>query len=94
MISISNRVYIQFTSFQDIDCKGNTINEPTIGYRIYDDYQQDYNNCYDSVGEMIADGLNRESVIAFVRDEYHDSFYISVEDNGVYLNDEFIESKK
>ena len=44
---MSNIVSVQFTRFQDLDSDGNLDGEPTLGYRIYDDYGADYNNCYD-----------------------------------------------
>ena len=46
---MSNVVSVQFTRFQDLDDHGNPDGDPTYGYRIFDDYEQNYNNCYESI---------------------------------------------
>lgn len=54
---MSNMVCVQFTRFQNLDQEGDPSKEIDYGYRIYDDYEGDYNNCFDSVDAMIEAGL-------------------------------------
>ena len=90
---MSNIVSIQFTSFQDLDDSGNLIGGPDFGYRIYDDYEQAYDNCYDSIYAIQEDGLTPEGVFDFI-DERHDSFSPTAREKGVYLNGKWIAPPK
>lgn len=69
-----------------MDSNGNSMGEATTGFRIYDDYGQSYDNCYDSVQEMIDEGINEEAIFRFVESRFYDSFHDSVVDKGIYLN--------
>ena len=82
---MSNVVSVQFTRFQDLDDHGNPDGEPTYGYRIFDDYEQNYNNCYESIEEMQRDGLTRQGIFDFIAGN-HDSFDLTAREKGVYLN--------
>lgn len=64
--------------------------EATVGFRIYDDYEQSYNNCYENVQDMIDDGINEEDIFVFVEDRFFDSFYDSIVDKGIFLNGNWI----
>ena len=86
---MSNIVSVQFTRFQDLDSDGNPDGEPTLGYRIYDDYGADYNNCYDSIEEMHKAGLTPEGIFQFI-DENHDPFCMTARERGVLLNGRYI----
>lgn len=90
---MSNIVSIQFTRFQDLDEHGHPDGEPTFGYRICDDYESDYNNNYESVAEIHDAGLTREGIFDFIA-EYHDNFYETVREKGVYLNGDWIAPPK
>ena len=90
---MSNIVSVQFTRFQDLDDHGNPNGDPTYGYRIYDDYEQNYNNCYESIEEMEGDGLTREGIFDFIAGN-HDSFDLTAREKGVYLNGAWIEPPK
>ena len=90
---MSNIVSIQFTRFQDLDEQGHPDGEPTFGYRIYDDYDQDYNNCYDSVDEMRNVGLTQNGVFDFIA-EHHDDYDLIAREKGVYLNGRWIAPPK
>lgn len=85
-INVSNRVSIQFCTFQNIDSNGNSMGDATTGFRIYDDYGQLYDNCYESVEEMIDEGINEEAIFKFVESRFFDSFHNAVVDKGIYLN--------
>ena len=90
---MSNIVSIQFTRFQDLDEHGHPDGEPTFGYRIYDDYDQEYNNCYDSVDEMRNAGLTQNGVFGFIA-EHHDDYDLIAREKGVYLNGRWIAPQK
>lgn len=89
---MSNIVSVQFTRFQNLDSDGNPDGEPTLGYRIYDDYDADYNNCYDSIEEMRQAGLNEEGIIDFI-DANHDPYCLTAMERGVILNGKYIPPK-
>ena len=90
---MSNIVSVQFTRFQDLDDHGNPDGDPTYGYRIYDDYEQNYNNCYESIEDMKGDGLTREGVFEFIASN-HDDFDLTAREKGVYLNGNWIAPAK
>ena len=90
---MSNIVSVQFTRFQNLDDYGNPDCDPTYCYRIYDDYEQNYNNCYESIEEMEGDGLTREGIFDFIAGN-HDSFDLTAREKGVYLNGAWIEPPK
>ena len=90
---MSNIVSVQFTRFQDLDSEGNPDGEPTLCYRIYDDYGADYNNCYDSSEEMHEAGLTPEGIFQFI-DENHDPFCMTARECGVLLNGQYIPPKE
>lgn len=86
---MSNMVCVQFTRFQNLDQDGNPSDEPTLGYRIYDDYGGDYNNCFVSVDEMLEKGLTPEGIFDYIL-EYHESFGEEAMNRGVMLNDVYL----
>ena len=90
---MSNIVSVQFTRFQNLDDYGNPDGDPTYGYRIYDDYEQNYNNYYESIEEMEGDGLTREGIFDFIAGN-HGSFDLTAREKGVYLNGAWIEPPK
>ena len=90
---MSNIVSVQFTRFQDLDDHGNPDGEPTYGYRICDDYESDYNNCFDSVDEMHEAGLTKKGIFRFIT-QNHDGFDLTAREKGVYLNGAWIEPPK
>lgn len=65
--------------------------EATVGFRIYDDYGQSYDNCYEDVQEMIDEGINDETIFDFIKGRFSDSFYESVVDKGIYLNGRWVD---
>ena len=86
---MSNMVCVQFTRFQNLDQDGNLSDEPTLGYRIYDDYGGDYNNCFDSVDAMIEAGLTPEGIFDYICVN-HESFWEEAMNRGVTLNDVYL----
>lgn len=86
---MSNMVCVQFTRFQNLDQEGNPSKEIDYGYRIYDDYDGDYNNCFDSVDAMIEAGLTPECIFDYIL-ENHDSFWEEAMNRGVILNDVYL----
>lgn len=82
---MSNMVCVRFTKFQDLNQDGNPSDKPDLGYRIYDDYGGDYNNCFDSVDAMIEAGLTPEGIFDYIL-EKHDSFWEEAMNCGVMLN--------
>lgn len=90
---MSNIVSVQFTCFQDLDDAGNLVGEPDFGYRICDDYEQAYDNCYDSIYAIQADGLTPEGIFDFIA-ERHDNFHETAREKGVYLNGSWIAPPK
>lgn len=90
---MSNIVSVQFTRFQDLDDHSTPTGEPTLGYRICDDYGADYNNCFESVGEMRKAGLTQEGIFNYIA-EHHDDFALTAREKGVYLNGDWIAPPK
>lgn len=90
---MSNRIYIQFTRFQNLDQVGQPCDSPKLGYRIFDDYESAYNNCFETIEEMIDAGLTPEGVFNYLS-QHHDSFWEEAIDHGLYLNDVFVEPPK
>lgn len=90
---MSNIVSVQFTRFQNLDGQGHPDGESTFGYRIFDDYGQNYNNCFASVDEMRDAGLTREGIFDFIA-ENHDDFDLTAREKGVYLNGDWIAPPK
>lgn len=90
---MSNIVSVQFTRFQALDDHGNPDGEPTLGYRICDDYGADYNNCFESVEEMRKAGLTQEGIFNYIA-EHHDDFALTAREKGVYLNGDWIAQPK
>ena len=87
---MSNRVYVQFTQFQNIDENGNPMKEPDFGYRIFDDEDAEYNNSFESVEEMIQEGLNQDNILSYVRENHFDFYYPTVLNKGLYFNGKYI----
>lgn len=86
---MANIVEVQFTAFQNLNDSGEAIGERCLGYRIFDDYDADYNNTFDSIDEMIAAGLTPEGIFDYI-DAKHDQFSETIWERGVMLNDRYI----
>lgn len=86
---MANIVEVQFTAFQNLDSIGAPVGERYLGYRIYDDYDADYNNTFDSIDEMEAAGLTPEGIFDYI-DQKHDKFSETIWERGVMLNDQYI----
>ena len=69
---MANIVEIQFTAFQNLDNSGAHVGESHLGYRIFDDYDADYNNTFDSIDAMKAAGLTPEGIFEYI-DQKHKS---------------------
>ena len=82
---MSNIVTITRTKFTNI-----VTGESTLGYRIYDNYAQDYNNCMDSIPD---DDLDLLTVVKAVDSEVVNSMLeFVVENEGTIMIDkEFYE---
>lgn len=86
---MANIVEVQFTAFQNLNSSGAPIGERYLGYRIYDEYDADYNNTFDSIDAMEAAGLTPEGVFDYI-DQKHDKFSDTIWERGVILNDQYI----
>ena len=85
---MSNRLTVQYTIFVDLDLEGNEIHR-YYGYRIYDDYQAEYNNGFESF-EEVAKKVNPENIQEFLEDNYP-GFYEGAEfKGGMFLGDDWI----
>lgn len=82
---MGNRVNFQTTKFVNLD---NDLNEqePAYGYRVYDDYESAYNNCYSK------EELPRTAAEALEILKWHDGLYESaLEKGGFFFNDDYIQ---
>lgn len=86
---MANIVEVQFTAFQDLDDNGYAVGEVRYGYRIFDDYDAEYNNTFDSMEAMKEIGLTPEGIFDYI-DKKHDSFCETVWERGVLLNNVYI----
>ena len=86
---MANIVEVQFTALQNLNSSGTPIGERYLGYRIYDDYDADYNNTFDSIDAMEAAGLTPEGIFNYI-DQKHDKFSDTIWERGVILNDRYI----
>lgn len=86
---MSNMVCVQFTKFQNLDQHGKPSEEPAFGYRIYDDYDGVYNNCFHSVEEMVEAGLTPEGIFDYIC-ENHESFWEETMNRGIMLNNVYL----
>lgn len=87
---MANIVEVQFTAFQNLNSDGQAVGEVRYGYRIFDDYDAQYNNTFDCVDDMKEVGLTPEGIYDYI-DEKHDSFCETARARGVLLNDVYIE---
>lgn len=86
---MSNLVCVQLTSFQNLDSDGKPSEKSCLGYRIYDDYDGDYNNCFDSIDGMLQAGLTPEGIFDYIL-EHHDSYWEEAMNRGVLFNDQYL----
>lgn len=84
-----NQVTLEFTKFTNFN-SAKVMEESTFGYRIYDDYQNDYNNTFDSIEEVI-ETITKENVIEFL-DKNHVGYHESVVNHakGLFFNGEWV----
>lgn len=86
---MSNLVCVQFTSFQNLDSEGKPSGKSCLGYRIYDDYDGDYNNSFESIDEMLQAGLTPEGIFDYIL-EHHDSYWEEATNRGILFNDQYL----
>jgi hypothetical protein len=86
---MSNRVSLQFCEFIDHATNGNIIAR-YWGYRIYDDYDVDYNNIFSSLREL-QDTITPDSAEDYIRDNHPE--FLSEFTRGFYLNNDWIDIK-
>lgn len=81
---MSNRVTITRTEFKNI--KGG---ESSLGYRIYDEYGQEYNNCVDEKDIDLDDLLFLELVVMETVGDVGSAMlmFIRDEEKGIYIDD-------
>lgn len=65
---MSNRVSLQYCKMINYYADGSP-GEEMWAYRIYDDYDVDYNNCFDSFKEL-RDTVNMDNVLEYIRDNH------------------------
>ena len=90
---MANIVEVQFTAFQNLDSSGAPVGESHLGYRIFDNYDADYNNTFDSIDEMESAGLTPEGIFEYI-DQKHDKFSEIAWERGVMLNNQYIAPPK
>jgi hypothetical protein len=83
---MSNRVTFQVTKFVNLN-NDLSEGEPAYGYRIYDDYDADYNNC------LIKEELPQTAAEALaIIEEGHADFHEAILEKGGFLfNDDYVE---
>lgn len=86
---MSNRVGVQICKFVDYRLDGGPGDE-SWGYRIYDDYGQDYDNNYESFEDVITD-INEENILRFIENNHNDFHGTVVHKNGLYLCGSWVE---
>lgn len=83
---MSNRVTFQVTKFVNLN---NDLSEQdaAYGYRIFDDYEADYNNCYakEELPQTPAEAL------AIIKEGHGDLYDVIVEKGGFLFNDDYVE---
>ena len=75
-----NRVTLQATKFKNIP-DGKT----TQGFRMYDDYNQAYDNTWDAIPEDDGDVLRKVAVESY--DEATRAMLAYAKEEGIYIND-------
>lgn len=80
---MSNKVNVQYTKFIDIDEEGKELSS-TFGYRIYDDYGQEYLTMFGST-EDLKKKINPDTIFDVIENE-HEEFYEAAMTDGLYLN--------
>ena len=86
---MANIVEVQFTIFINIDSHGTPMDECHYGYRIFDDYDADYNNTFQSLADMLEAGLTPEGIFNYIN-EHHDRFSDDIWTRGVMLNNQYL----
>ena len=86
---MSNRVSIYICAFVDYS-QPKSIIDTNYGYRICDDYAQEYNNNYESIGDVF-DELNPEGILFWVETNHPDFHETVLHKNGLYLCDNWID---
>lgn len=86
---MSNRVTVQYTIFVDLDSDGNEVGKG-YGYRVYDDYQAEYNNGFGSF-EEVQKKVSPENILEFLKEEYPDFWESAKLKGGLYLNDNWLD---
>lgn len=87
---MANIVEVQFTAFQNLNSDGKPVGSAHLGYRIFDDYDADYNNTFDSIETMKNAGLTPEGIFEYI-DAKHDKFSETLWERGVILNDQYLQ---
>jgi hypothetical protein len=86
---MSNRVYIQICEFTDY--VGTDVDtDHTYGYRIWDDYDQWYNNTFDTL-DAVFEFVTEERVFELVWHNHFELWETVDERGGLYLNNDWVE---
>jgi hypothetical protein len=85
---MSNRVSFQYTKFTNYNADG-TPSWDSWGYRIYDDYDQSYNNTYDSLEELMS-SINRGNVAEYIANTFEDFWEAILHSGGLYFCNDWI----
>ncbi len=87
---MASKVSFEFTKFDSIDEQGN-VTATTYGYRIYDDFDAQYNNTYASL-DNLTNEISLETLLKFIS-ENHSEFLDSIYYYGLYFNGKRIDIK-
>lgn len=82
---MKNSINIQYTNFQSINEEGVVVSE-SIGYRIYDNYGQDYDNRFKNLSDL-KEKVNEETIAEILKKHKEFEDYIqSMPIVPIYLN--------
>jgi hypothetical protein len=84
-----NRVSLQVCEF--IDHLEPGVKQHHYGYRIYDDFNQDYANDYTSIADVLLTiGTTPQQILDFVKHHHIEFWGIVVDSQGLLYNDRWI----
>lgn len=78
-----HHVFVRYTKFVNMNDDG-TEGSSYYGYRIFDDYEEDYSNSFESF-ESMRKAINEDTVREYV-ERVHPTFLDVLEDTEIVLN--------
>ncbi|MFA5759564.1 MAG: hypothetical protein WC942_09450 [Clostridia bacterium] len=83
---MSNEITIQTTEFKNVPQ-----NKVSFGVRIFDDYDQDYDNTWDCIPGNLDDNYHEKILYKCMENHSFDSFFefIKETEKGIFINDDY-----